>query len=224
MFILSLLNVLSSTSLACALRTSPGAEIHRRGTGPRSTRGIEQLVLWPALIEQGPGRLGAGDGQRRRIEETGLYEDAGLVPVDVLVLDLAVLEADHDHDRDLDPASRRRNPGEHDLELPVVGEGHDELVDDLVLAHGPRDLLGLRVIRPLADEMARVELADAAGPAAARDRRDVMDMRLEGHRRHRGVEIQILELGPHVRVERRREIAHGPPSSSASALGLAVAQ
>src|SRR4051794_8781017 len=180
MFILSLLNVLSSTSLACALRTSPGAEIHRRGTGPRSTRGIEQLVLWPALIEQGVGLLGARDRQRRRIEETGLYEDAGLVPVDVLVLDLSLLEAHHDHDRDLDPASRRRNPREHDLELPVVGEGHDELVDDLVIAHGPRDLLGLRVIRPLADEMALVELADAAGPAAAGDRRDVMDMWLEG--------------------------------------------
>ena len=63
-------------------------------------------------------------------------EERRLVPVDVLVRDLAVLEAHDDAEREPHRAARRRDSREQLVHLDVVREREDELVDDLDL-HRP---------------------------------------------------------------------------------------
>src|ERR1700720_3107589 len=54
--------------------------------------------------------IGAADRQRRRIDQPELRQHRGLVPVDVLVSELAVAEMNDDNQRDFDPLSGGRDP------------------------------------------------------------------------------------------------------------------
>src|SRR5919197_1082842 len=122
--------------------------------------------------------------------------------------DLAVFEADHDDHRRGYPAPRRRNPRKHDVERAIVGKGHHELIDNPVLAHGPRDSLRFGVVGPLTDEVVAVEVAHFGGPVAAGYRRHVVDVGVTRHGGHRRLEIEVLELRLQVGVERRFEVVH----------------
>ena len=75
--------------------------------------------------------LGADDRERVGVEQADLREQRGLVPVDVLVRDLPVAEADDDGEGELDPATRRSNARQQRGHLDVVREAQHELVDDL---------------------------------------------------------------------------------------------
>src|SRR5436190_1497786 len=178
------------------------------GAGMGSGAATEQVVLGAPLIDEGCGLFRPRNRQSARIQQAGLDQDAGLVPVDVLVADFSVLESDHHNDRDRYPAPRRRNPGEHDVERTVMGEGHHELVDNLVLTDRPRELPRLRVAGPLADEVVAVEVAYAGRSVATRDRGHVVHVGALGHCGHRRLEIEVLELGPHVGIENRSKVAH----------------
>src|SRR5436190_10368139 len=128
-------------------------------------------------------------------------------------MDLAVLEADHHDHRDRYPATGGIDRGQHDVEHAIVGEGDVQFVDDLVLAHRSRDGLDLGVVGPLADEVVAVEVAHAGRAIATGDRWYVMDVGVVGHRRHRRLEVEVLELRLHVRVESRRQVAHSHSSN-----------
>jgi hypothetical protein len=103
----------------------------------------------------------AGDGQSARVEETDLSKHAGLIPVDMLVGDLAPFKFHHDYMRQRDFPPGRRNTGKHVVDRAVVREIHDELVHHLVAAHRARDPLDARIGRHLADEVVRVKIDDA---------------------------------------------------------------
>src|SRR5215211_3026792 len=128
-------------------------------------------------------------------------------------MDLAVLEADHHDHRHRYPATGGTDPGQHDVEHAIVSEGDVQFVDDLVLAHRSRDGLDLGVVGPLADEVVAVEVAHAGRAIATGDRWYVMDVGVVGHRRHRRLEVKVLELRLHVRVESRRQVAHSHSSN-----------
>src|SRR5256714_15198980 len=85
-------------------RSESEAISERRGDGG-SGAAAKQLILGAPLIEQGLGLLHSHDGQTARIEQPGLDQHGGVVPVDVLVADLVALEANHDDDR---PSPSRR--------------------------------------------------------------------------------------------------------------------
>ena len=57
-------------------------------------------------VEDLGGCFPTGDGKARGVEQAQLYQDGGLVPVDVLVGDLPVLHSDDD-----DEGNRDRSPG-----------------------------------------------------------------------------------------------------------------
>src|SRR5437764_15318530 len=72
-------------------RSESDAISERRGDGG-SGAAAKQLILGAPLIEQGLGLLHSHDGQTARIEQPGLDQHGGVVPVDVLVADLVALE------------------------------------------------------------------------------------------------------------------------------------
>jgi hypothetical protein len=158
------------------------------------------------------GLLAAGDGEGGGIEEPDLHEHRGLIPVDVLVGDLAILESHHHDGRDPHPPAGRRDPGEHERDLAVVRELEDEFVDHALGGYRPRDRSQVRVIRRLADELGRVEPPDRRAAAGAGQRRHVPDVRLLDHRAHRRVDVLVDELARHVLVEYGSQIlgAHDP--------------
>ena len=127
----------------------------------RLAAAADQLVQRPcSRIEHVPCLLGAGDRELGRVEKSDLSEERGLVPVDVLVGDLAVREPDDDAEREAHVPPRRCDARQQLGHLDVVREREDELVDDLALADRPGDRSDRDVGRPLADEVVAVELAD----------------------------------------------------------------
>ncbi len=128
-----------SARSACPTRP-PGTRSRRasRGAGRRrASRGPppgDEGVGGERAVEHLPRLLTSGHGQPGRVEGAHLDEDGRLVPVDVLVGDPAVR---HPHDRGhrkLHRPAARHDAGQHEVHLDVVGEAHDQLVDDLVLA------------------------------------------------------------------------------------------
>ena len=87
-----------------------------------------------------------------------------------------------------------------------MGEADDELVDDAVHVHGAGDGHDLGVDGPAADERVAVEAGDLVAPEAAGQDGNVRDVRLVDHRRHRGVEVALDELGADVFVEDITEV------------------
>src|ERR1700746_2604993 len=82
-------------------------------------------------VKRLPGSIGAADRQPRRIDQPELRQHRGLVPIDVLVSELAVAEMNDDNQRDLDSLSGGCYPGQHPVHLDRMGEAHDHFVDKL---------------------------------------------------------------------------------------------
>jgi hypothetical protein len=106
------------------------------------------------------GLLGSCDGQAGVVQQSHLDQQAGLIPVDVLVGELAVPEACyHAHSQPHQPAGGR-HAGKHVVHGDVVGEGDHKLVHHLAGADSPGDLLPGGICGPVPDEDPLVEGAD----------------------------------------------------------------
>src|SRR5882757_7369100 len=120
-------------------------------------------------IENLAGALSAGHRQNLGIKQPDLHQDTGLIPIDVLMRNLAVLEADHDSDRHLNWLSRGRNAGQKPIDLRGVRERDEYLIDNLSVADRTGYIRHLDVRRKeLAYQMVPVKIthalaADAAG-------------------------------------------------------------
>src|SRR5271156_2427877 len=62
-------------------------------------------------------------------EQADLFEHRGLIPVDTLMRQLSVPEADDNHERNLYAPMRRRHARKHPRHLFGVSEGKDDLVN-----------------------------------------------------------------------------------------------
>jgi len=71
----------------------------------------------------------------------------------VLVRQFAVAEFDDHDQRDLDVFTRGRNTGQHPRHLLRMGEGKNDLVDELIFAHSARNRSDLGVGRHRGDEI-----------------------------------------------------------------------
>src|SRR6266850_7315883 len=100
----------------------------------------------------------ASDGQGAGIEYPELYQHGRLVPIDVLMSQLA-LSKTHDGDqRHLHPLSGRRNALQHPVHADGMGERKHHFVHQLIVANGPRDGSYFRVWRHLGNETLGVKL------------------------------------------------------------------
>ena len=112
---------------------------------------------------------------------TELNEHTRLVPVDVLVRELAVTKADDHDERNLDPLSRWSDPREHPVHSNGVSELEDHLIDQPIVADGARDRSELRVRRHLRNEVLRVEVPQRIPPDTSRHHRHVVDVGILHH-------------------------------------------
>lgn len=96
----------------------------------------DQQVRWESRIEDLASALDAHNGQRVGVKETDLDKHTRLVPVDALIGDLAIAEADNDDKRHLDPLASRGNARKHPVHLDGMGERVNHLVYQLVMANG----------------------------------------------------------------------------------------
>jgi len=132
-------------------------------------------------VEDFVSGFGSVDGETGVGDEADLFEDGGLVPVDVFMSELAVAEL---HDGDERDAHRfvggldvREDP-RHEL---GVGEGEDHFVDDLVVADGARDWGDLGVGRHGGDEVFRVKTAKSFDAGASGEDGDVVNVSVGDH-------------------------------------------
>src|ERR1051325_11017858 len=89
-------------------------------------------IGWHGGIENFSGACHTRYRQLLRIEQPELDEHRGLVPINMLVIQLAVPEA-HDYDQgDFDSPTSRRDTGQHPIHFDAVGEFDDHLIDKLV--------------------------------------------------------------------------------------------
>ena len=78
-------------------------------------------------------------GNELRIEQSDLHQHRGLIPVDMLVIELVAAEIDDRHQRHLDEFARRLHPRQHPVDLAVMREAEEHFVDDPIGADGARD-------------------------------------------------------------------------------------
>ena len=140
-------------------------------------------------------------GKISRVEQADLREQRRLIPVDVLVGELVALELRHDAERQPHVPARRSDARQQLIHRDVVREREDELVDHLLVADRPRDGRDLDVRGPLADEVPTVEATHFLETNPSGHHRHVVDIRVVGHRRHGGLEVQVNELRGDVLVE-----------------------
>src|SRR4051794_35804880 len=67
-----------------------------------------------------------------------LDEHRGLIPIDVLVRDLAVLETDDNHQSSFNPAISRRNSRQHPIHFDAMCELEAHSLNKLVRSDRPR--------------------------------------------------------------------------------------
>src|SRR5262245_30650409 len=103
------------------MRSPPAMPSGHRIVGARTLRRHRTETVGPATLRlpqaEDPARaFGAGHGQTGRIEETKLHQHAGLIPIDVLVGNPAVLEADDDGEGDLHALAGWRDAGQEPVD------------------------------------------------------------------------------------------------------------
>src|ERR1700722_14953759 len=115
---------------------------------PRRQLGIKHLA----------GDLGAAHRQAGRIEQPDLHQHTRLVPIDVLVRNLSVLESNDDRDGHLHRFPRRRNTWQQPINGRCVSETDHHFVHHLIMPDGSRNIRHLHVRgKELADEMITIE-------------------------------------------------------------------
>lgn len=86
----------------------------------------------------------------------------------------------------------------------------DKLVNHAINSHRPTDQIQSGVVRIIKDEVIRVEMRQLRPPNAARQRRNVVDVRLLHHRAHRLLHRPLPELEHAVLVPDGLEVEVGP--------------
>jgi len=105
----------------------------RRGRGRSGLlRAPHQRIGWQPRVEHLARAVGAADREPLWVDQPQLCEDRGLIPVDVLMGELAVAEMHDDDQRHLDPSAGRCYPRQHPVDLDSVGEFEDHLVNELI--------------------------------------------------------------------------------------------
>ncbi len=140
------------------------------------------------------GGFGSVGGKALVCEEADLFEDGGLVPVDVFVGKFTVTEAYDGYERDFDVAVGGFDVGEEPGHLDGVGEGDDHLVDEGVFADGARDVGHLEVGRHARNKVIAVEGAEGGFSFAAGRDWNVIDVSVFDHcgeRRFRIVRVKF---------------------------------
>ncbi|BCA56915.1 hypothetical protein W02_40550 [Nitrospira sp. KM1] len=79
----------------------------------RCFRSLYQSIQWEGWIEKGSRLFGADNGESLEVQKPNLHEQRGLIPVDVFVRNLSVLELHHDNHGQLDPLAGWPNAGQH---------------------------------------------------------------------------------------------------------------
>jgi hypothetical protein len=102
--------------------------------------------------------------------------------------------------------ARRYHTGQQRIHFHVMGKAEDHLIHDLVPPNGAGDEDEIRVGRPLADEMIRIEATDLGAADTPSHGGDVVEVWLSHHSPHGRVNIMIDELMLHVLFEDGREI------------------
>ena len=115
------------------------------------------------------GLFDPDDRQACWVQQPDLHEERGLVPPDVLMCNLPVLES-HYHDvRKFHFLSSWRDPWQQVIPLCVVSKTHNKFVHYLVFADGAGDGRDLRIFGDLIYEVLAVKTTDflAAGAPAS---------------------------------------------------------
>jgi hypothetical protein len=81
---------------------------------------VNSSFLGRVLVEQRVSLLCADERKAVWIQQICL---GGLIPINVLVVNLASFERDHNDHRNGDPPAGRLDTREHDAEHPIVGKG-----------------------------------------------------------------------------------------------------
>ena len=159
---------------------------------------LDELVRGQAGVAHFGGALAARHRQMARIQQTQLNQHGGLIPIDVLVRNLAFPESDDRHQRHLDPFARGRNAGQHPIHRHGVGELKDHFIHDLRLANGPGNRRGLRIRGHLGNEETGVEIPNGLQALSAGHRGHVINVPAFNHGRHRVIHALGCELALHV--------------------------
>ena len=132
-----------------------------------------------------------------------MNQHTSLIPIDVLVGNLAVLESNHNSHCQFHTLPCRCDTRKEPINRLGVGETDEEFLDDAILADGTLHARHLHVgWEELADEVVAIEGADAGLADAAGHGRNVIEMRVVAHHRHRGVKI-ARQLGADMLLEER---------------------
>ena len=108
------------------------------------------------------GGFGAEDRQGGIGEEADLFQNGGLVPVNVLVGKLAIAKLDDRDQGYFDAPVGGGDAGEHPGNFLGMGERENHLVDELVRADGPGDGLKAGIGRQAGDEVSRIKAAQSS--------------------------------------------------------------
>src|SRR5215469_17157487 len=116
------------------------------------------------------------DGQIGGFDEADLLEDGGLIPIDVLVRELAITKLYDGDQRHFDVAIGRGDSRQHPRHFLRVREREDHLVHNPILANRPGNGTELRIGRHARNEIARIELSQRLFAVSASQRWDVVDV------------------------------------------------
>jgi hypothetical protein len=150
--------------------------------------------------------LGSRNRKAGGIEQPGLNEHRGLIPVDVLVRNLAAFKLHHDYVRQHDLLAGWLDTREREVNDAVMGKRENQFVNHLVLADRPGDALDARVRRHFPHKVVRIEIEDAVITIASGDGRYVVHVRLIGHGLHRRGDVVFDELVAYMRIENGAQI------------------
>jgi hypothetical protein len=142
-----------------------------------------RVILFPFefWVQDFAGAFHTNDGQRRVVQKPELFQDGGLVPIDVLVGEFAVAETNNRDQRHFDAAIGRRNSGQHPGHFLRVSEGEDHFINELIFADGAGDGSKRGVGRHHGYELVRIEVAQGGLAVTACHDGDVVDVSVLGH-------------------------------------------
>ena len=167
-----------------------------KGANPRNFGALRFKSARPFVgrVDDFAGRLNSEYRQSRVRKESDLFEYGSLIPVDMLVRELAFSKLDDGNERYLYASIRGRDARQHPGHLLRVCEREDHLVNKLVLAYGARYGRERSVRRHLRDKASRIEFAQRGFPEPAGHNGYVIDISVLDHGGERGFRIPCHEF------------------------------
>ncbi len=144
------------------------------------------------------GCFSSKDRQRRVVQKPDLLQHRRLIPVDVLVGKFAFAKSYDGNQRYFNTSVCGRDAGQHPGHLLGVGEGEDQLVDQLVLSYRARNERECGVGRHAGDELAAIKEAQGILASATGHYRHMIYMCIVNHRGQCRFHVARGELMPGV--------------------------